>query len=93
MSIAPVKLETDEKDKVFLLSHDSVSNTKYYHDVDFLPAISRYSGVMYTAIAYPHLSSEAKTYFDEHFLITSGMYGLLRPRDIIGNYKLPIEAK
>ena len=39
------------------------------------------------------MSELGKTFFDEHFLILSGMYGLLRPQDLIGNYKLPIETK
>jgi uncharacterized protein len=57
------------------------------------PAIARYTGVMYTAIDYTHMPSEAREIFDTHFLICSGMYGLLRPQDLIANYKLPIEAK
>lgn len=58
-----------------------------------LSAISRYSGVMYNAIDYSGLSEDGKQYFDSHFLILSGMYGVLRPQDMIGNYKLPIETK
>ncbi|MDO4713503.1 MAG: peroxide stress protein YaaA [bacterium] len=58
-----------------------------------LPAIERYSGVMYQAIGYARLQEEEKRFFDEHFLIMSGMYGLLRPQDQIANYKLPIASK
>lgn len=58
-----------------------------------LPAIERYDGVMFDAINYKGLSSEGKCYFDQHFLIFSGMYGLVKPQDRIGNYKLPIETK
>lgn len=58
-----------------------------------LPSISRYSGVMYNAIAYPALHKQWKKYFEESFLILSGMYGILKPDDMIGNYKLPIETK
>ncbi len=59
----------------------------------FLPAIQRYNWVMYNAIWYEKMSKKWQKYFDEHFLIFSGMYGILRPQDLIWNYKLPIEAK
>lgn len=55
-----------------------------------LPAIERYSGVMFKAIDYVGMSDQGQQYFDNHFLILSGMYGLLAPQDLIGNYKLPI---
>ncbi len=59
----------------------------------FLEAIQRYSGVMYNAIGYESMFETGKQYFQEHVLILSGMYGIVRPKDIIANYKLPIETK
>lgn len=56
-------------------------------------AIYRYSWVMYSVIAYENMNQKWKAYFNEHFLILSGMYGILKPQDRIGNYKLPIETK
>lgn len=61
--------------------------------IEVLPAISRYNGVMYSAIDYDAMSLDAKHIFDTHFLICSGMYGLVKPQDEIANYKLPIETK
>lgn len=58
-----------------------------------LPAISRYSGVMYKSIEYDSMDMDSQKYFDEHVLILSGMYGLLKPQDSIANYKLPIDTK
>lgn len=60
---------------------------------EFLPAIERYSGVMYNAISYENLSVSHKNYFADHIVILSGYYGLLRPLDSIANYKLPIDTK
>ncbi len=70
-------------------------NTSLCHGIQtaFLPAIQRYSGVMYNAIDYPWLSPSWKKYFDTHFYILSGMYGIVSPWDTIWNYKLPIETK
>lgn len=59
----------------------------------YLSAIERYSGVMYDHIWYHTLSPSAQAFFDEHFLILSGMYGLLKPQDKIADYKLPVETK
>ncbi len=58
---------------------------------DFLEAIKRYSWVMFNAINYSHMSQKWQKFFEENFLIFSGMYGIVKPLDKIGNYKLPIE--
>ena len=56
-------------------------------------AINRYSGVMYNAIDFTGMNDEWKKYFEENFMIFSGMYGIVKANDLIGNYKLPIETK
>jgi len=58
-----------------------------------LIAIERYSWVMYSAIDYNGMTQSWKQYFENNFLILSGMYGIVRPLDMIWNYKLPIETK
>lgn len=60
---------------------------------ELLPAIERYTGIMYTAIDYKWMSQNWKKYFSDHFVILSWMYGILKPEDRIRNYKLPIETK
>lgn len=72
---------------------EALSLNNSLKDFPTLTAIERYSGVMYNHIWYLTMSREAKAFFDQYFLIVSGMYGLLKPQDWIGNYKLPIEAK
>ena len=59
--------------------------------VPVLPAIERYTGVLYTALSYQTLPEEKRTVFDDSVLIVSGMYGLVRPRDMIAPYKLPMD--
>lgn len=68
-------------------------NKNISHAKELLPAIERYSGVMYNAISYTTMNEDAKKYFQNNFLVLSGMYGLLFPHDIIWDYKLPIETK
>lgn len=56
-------------------------------------ALKRYDGVMFKAIDYDNMSGQAREYYEENFLFLSWMYGILKPKDKIGNYKLPIETK
>ncbi len=58
---------------------------------EYQEAIKRYSWVMYNNIDYENI--ENKSFFDNHFYILSWMYGIVKPKDIIWNYKLPIETK
>lgn len=61
-------------------------------DSKALPAGERYTWVMFTAIWIQELNPEAHGYFESHVLIMSGMYGLVWPQELIGNYKLPIHT-
>jgi len=54
-----------------------------------MPTIERYTGVVYDAIDYQTLKN--KSDFDEKVLIVSGLFGLLRPTDLIPNYRLKID--
>lgn len=58
-----------------------------------LPAIERYSGTMYKAIAYDIMTESQHTLFNNHVLILSWLFGRLTPQDLIPNYKLPITTK
>ena len=53
-----------------------------------LPAIKRYSGVVFNAIDYETLKN--KKLFDRRVLIMSAMFGLVKPQDKIPDYKLNI---
>ncbi len=56
-------------------------------------AKERYTWVMYKAIDCWTLTEAEQVYFDDHVCIVSGYYWLLRPTDLIANYKLPLWAK
>lgn len=59
----------------------------------FLEAIHRYTGVVFNAINYLGMSDLWKRFLENNILITSWMYGIIKPLDIIWNYKLPIDSK
>ncbi len=56
-----------------------------------VPAIERYSGVVYEGIAQDTLSLKAKEFLNSHVRIVSALFGLLHPQDLIPDYKLKIE--
>lgn len=58
-----------------------------------LDAIYRYGWEMYKSIGYIGMSKAWKKFFEDNFIILSGMYGMLSILDKIWNYKLPIETK
>lgn len=53
-----------------------------------MPAIERYTGVVYDALDYATL--ENQDWVDEHVRIVSGLFGIVTPQERIPNYKLPI---
>jgi len=53
-------------------------------------AVKRYFWVMFSAIDYKNMTNNWKGFFENNFLIFSWLYWIVKPKDKIGNYKLPI---
>lgn len=53
-----------------------------------LPALLAYTGMVFKRIAPQDFTKEDFIYAQEHLRITSFLYGLLRPLDLIRNYRL-----
>ncbi len=77
-------------------------STSQYFEVDrnralrrspVLPAIDRYTGVLYDALNADSLSLEARTFAAEHVIIHSALFGLLRASDLIPAYRLSHDSK
>lgn len=56
-----------------------------------MPAIERYSGVVYDGIGYSTLSAQIQQFLNDHVRIISALFGFLSPQDLIPNYKFKIE--
>ena len=56
-----------------------------------MPAIERYTGVVYQGIDYGTLSKKGSIFFDRHIRIVSAVFGLVEPERLIPDYKLKIE--
>ncbi|SDO47556.1 peroxide stress protein YaaA [Desulforhopalus singaporensis] len=57
------------------------------------PAIFTFKGDSYDAITPHSYSTEELAYCQDHLLILSGLYGLLRPLDLMQSYRLEMGAK
>lgn len=63
-------------------------------DAPLMSALDRYSpGVMYKAMDFAGLPTGAQRRLLENGIILSGLFGLLRPDDLIPDYQLPIDAE
>lgn len=57
-----------------------------------MPAIERYTGVLYDALDPASLPARDRRRLHEQVVILSGLWGLLRPEDAIPDYKLKMGA-
>jgi cytoplasmic iron level regulating protein YaaA (DUF328/UPF0246 family) len=57
-----------------------------------MPAIERFSGVLYDALDAPTLSARARRRLDDRVVILSGLFGALGPADPIPDHKLKMSA-
>ena len=56
------------------------------------PAILAYNGIQYLAMAPQVFNNDEINYVNSHLYILSGLYGVLRPYDLIMPYRLDFEA-
>ena len=57
-------------------------------DAPTLPALARYTGVLYEALGYGTLAPDARDRADRSLLVASALFGLLRPSDQVPAYRL-----
>lgn len=90
-------LKPEDEEKLFELKGDklqeAISTIQDLLNKSTKPSIQRYSGVMFNSINYEKLDKKQKEHFDESVLFIDGMFGLLKPQDLIPNYKLKITSK
>ena len=55
-------------------------------------AIERYTGVVFSNLDWKSLDNNAKAYLNKNLRIFSGMFGILKPNDLIPNYKLKMNV-
>ena len=90
-----ISANVDEKDLKckWVRFLDWVNLNKNIEESETNEVIKRYTWVMFNAIDYSNMNDSWKKFFEENFLIFSGMYWIVKSNDKIGNYKLPIDTK
>lgn len=58
-----------------------------------LPAMDRYTGVLYDGLAAATLPGEARAFAAEHLVIHSALFGLLGAADLIPSYRLSHDSR
>ena len=77
---------SQEKSESFHRQNQSIYNEKC------VPAIDRYTGVVYENIGWNSLDDKAQAYLQKHIFIFSGLFGMVRPLTPIPNYKLKMNV-
>jgi hypothetical protein len=73
---------------------EAIRVNKEIYDAPLMSALDRYSpGVMYAAMDFANLPTGAQRRLLENGIIFSGLFGLLRPDDLIPNYRLAMDAQ
>ena len=57
------------------------------------PAIFAYDGIQYKSISPENISKDGIEFLNDHLRIISGLYGVLRPFDMIDEYRLEMQTK
>ncbi len=72
----------------------AISLNREIYDAPLMAALDRFSpGVMYEAMDFPGLPTGAQRRLLESGVIFSGLFGLLRPDDLIPDHRLSIESE
>ena len=77
---------TQDKAIMFHRQNQDIFNSKC------VPAIERYTGVVYNHIEWSSLSQKSQNYMKKHIIIFSGLFGLLTPDTLIPDYKLKMNV-
>lgn len=60
---------------------------------DIMPAVFAFTGEVYRGLNSKEMSLDSLHYLDNHLFILSGLYGLLKPMDLIYPYRLEMGTK
>ncbi|WP_282851445.1 YaaA family protein [Gulosibacter sediminis] len=75
------------------LAETELERNRALDDAPRKPAIERYTGVLYDAIAAETLSTEGRAWVERHVAIHSALYGLIMAGDPIAAYRLSHDSR
>lgn len=71
----------------------AISTMSALKDEECMNAIERMAGVMYNSINYNSLTTKEKENFHSSIIILDALFGLLKPQDLIPNYKCKVSMR
>lgn len=84
----------DVSDKIADLNVERFNSFKFpFNTKNAKPSVFAFTGDVYRGLDVSQFSSEDIEYAQKHFRILSGLYGLLRPLDLIQPYRLEMGTK
>ena len=93
-SVETVKSLMNISDSIANLNHNRFNAWSYPFDKSLSkPAIFMFDGAVYNALDVNSLNSEELSYCQQNLRILSGLYGLLKPLDLIMPYRLEMGTK
>ena len=88
-------MDYDTLKKTLKASDSIIQNvyTMYHSQSPAYPALLTYSGIAFQYMAPDVFSDNELSYVQEHLRILSGMYGMLKPFDLIEPYRLEMQTQ
>ena len=86
-SLIEIKKMMNISDKLALLNYERFQNWDL-NSSDVMPAILLFKGDVYKGLKADSFSNEQLNFAQDHLRIISGLYGLLRPLDLVFPYRL-----
>ncbi|WP_167140355.1 peroxide stress protein YaaA [Diaminobutyricimonas sp. TR449] len=73
--------------------HDEVDRNRAVDSSPLLPAVDRYTGVLYDALDAPSLAPRARAFASEHLVIHSALFGPIGALDPIPAYRMSHDSR
>jgi hypothetical protein len=92
-SLQAIKTKMKTSDSISLRTFEIYKNWDHNNFKNGFPAIFLYSGTAFKGLSANDLSDQEIVFLNENLFILSGLYGLLKPLDIIHPYRLEMALK
>lgn len=79
--------------KLGVKSRGALAHNRSLASSGALPAIERYTGVLYDALGVETLDPRAREWIDDHVMVQSALFGLVSAADLIPAYRLSASSR
>jgi uncharacterized protein len=79
--------------KLGATQRDEIARNRAVRSSPVMPAIERYTGVLYDALDAAHLDPDARAWLDAHVVVHSALFGPVRAGDPVPAYRLSHDSR